>query len=684
MGSVFVARDVDLHREVAIKELLPHLSRDPDFAARFRAEAENLARLSHPNITTLYSLGHEGESEYMVMELIRGHTLKEVMGRLHTLGQRESLAVIAQAASALAYAHRMGVIHRDIKPSNIMVTTDGLLKIMDFGISRVRGSQRQTRDGGIVGTLLYISPEQLRSAEGDERSDMYSLAVTLYEMLTGEAPFRADNEYELMRMHLETPAAPISTLLPAIDPQIDAALARALAKNPDDRFENVEDFARALGVAAAVQGDAVNILRQCHDRAFDAEATIVFHPPAGISGMRAAPSVARTVAGNPLTDGITATRVTSPHYADPPQPIAPTRHLPARHLPARHLPASHAGAAYSPTQSRRGRARVAIGLTLILALIGLGVGYLFLPETLREMVMGPWSTPTAKSDAVSTQAPTPVPMTPTSQQAADMPVIPQAPEPLRPMAQRPVDVAPPAPQGAQEPPSAPVLPPAPAPEPTAASPPAIVSPPIVAAPMVPSSPEPPRLPPAPAVAAPLVAPLPVIPPVAQRAPESVLAAQPNVAQPAPAPQTAVVQQATPPVPDLVPQASTQQALLRPPIVVSPPDAPRVAPPQVSAPTEAPAIEGVVSAAAGTHAIMIGGRFVTLFGIEPNSPSQAQFDQDRLVVEKLMRGMTAACFQRPQNRFKCTGRNGEDLAMLALKAGVVRPSQNAPPEYRGSR
>ena len=312
MGSVYAALDTELNREVAIKELLPHLSRDREFSARFRAEAANHARLNHPNITTLYSLGHDGESEFMVMELVRGYTLRDAMKRQRQMGLRESLAVVAQAAAGLAYAHRMGVIHRDIKPSNIMITHEGVLKIMDFGISRARGSQRQTRDGGIVGTLLYISPEQLRSGEGDERSDIYSLAITLYEMLTGHPPFKADSEYELMRLHLEAIPDPLAVHLPRIDPQLDAAVLRALAKNPEDRFATIDAFSRATG-AAVLQNEAADILRLWLNAAFDPEVTIIDRSPpitrgsasrltaasAAPSGAREAPSIAFSPAPAP-------------------------------------------------------------------------------------------------------------------------------------------------------------------------------------------------------------------------------------------------------------------------------------------------------------------------------------------------------------------------------------------------
>ncbi len=197
VGYVYAALDRELGRAVALKALRPEFSSDPNFVERFRGEAANLARLNHPNITTLYSL-HRGtapdrDDMVMVMELVHGQTLKNVLACSQRLGVEACLAVIAQAVAGLSYAHRLGVIHRDIKPSNLMLNEAGLLKITDFGIARVQGSERLTRDGSIVGTLAYIAPEQIKGSEGDERSDIYSLACVLYELLTGSPPFRGDN-----------------------------------------------------------------------------------------------------------------------------------------------------------------------------------------------------------------------------------------------------------------------------------------------------------------------------------------------------------------------------------------------------------------------------------------------------------------------------------------------------------
>src|SRR5947199_8060237 len=165
------------------------MSRDRNLIERFYVEAKSLANLNHSNIATLYALQLDGQEACMVMELINGCTLNDLLARMHRLSLRESLAVIAQAVAGLRYAHRRGVIHRDIKPSNLMITDEGVLKIMDFGIARVRGSQQMTRTGDFQGTLASASPEQIRGEHVDERSDIYSLAIVLYKILAGGVPF---------------------------------------------------------------------------------------------------------------------------------------------------------------------------------------------------------------------------------------------------------------------------------------------------------------------------------------------------------------------------------------------------------------------------------------------------------------------------------------------------------------
>jgi len=259
IGQVHAAFDTILQREVAIKSLRAELLSDASFVDRFRGEATSLARLNHPNITTLYSLLPDDGKMFLIMECVRGETLEDLLKkRGGKLGVRESLAIIAQVADGLSYAHSMGVIHRDIKPTNIMITPNGNVKIMDFGIARVRGSQRLTRDGSIVGTLAYMAPEQLRGQEAEERSDLYSTAIMFYEMISGAVPFAAPTDYDLMQAHVKEPPPRLVSRLPGIDTRIDSAVMQALAKKPEQRFESVRKFSDALG-ATALRPDASQI-----------------------------------------------------------------------------------------------------------------------------------------------------------------------------------------------------------------------------------------------------------------------------------------------------------------------------------------------------------------------------------------------------------------------------------------
>jgi eukaryotic-like serine/threonine-protein kinase len=283
IGQVHAAFDTILQREVAMKSLRPELLNDANFVERFRAEATSLARLNHPNITTLYSLFPDGRNLYMVMELVRGTTLDTILEKRKTaLDVRECLAIIAQAADGLDYAHSMGVIHRDIKPSNLIISENGTLKIMDFGIARVRGSQRLTRSGSIVGTLAYMAPEQLRGEEGDDSCDLYSLAIVLYEMLSGSPPFNAASEYDLMQAQINQKPERLTPKVPSLDPKIENALLKALSKKPDQRFPSTRAFSDALG-ASTLRMDAPKILHNDTRLIQAADIPALSPPAAGVS-----------------------------------------------------------------------------------------------------------------------------------------------------------------------------------------------------------------------------------------------------------------------------------------------------------------------------------------------------------------------------------------------------------------
>lgn len=260
-GQVHSAVDPELGRDIAIKSLHRGQGTDAATVSRFRAEAKSLARIVHSNITTLIDFMAVDDHLYMIMELVRGRTLDSVLQkRGNGIGITESLAIVAQAADGLSYAHEMGVIHRDIKPSNLMITDNGRVKIMDFGIARVRGSDRLTRVGSAVGTPLYMSPEQCMGSDGDERSDIYSLAIVLYELLSGAPPFQGDTDHRLTEAHIRTPPPPLVPRVPGVSAKIESAIMKALSKKPEQRFNSMQEFSEALG-ANVLLASATSVIR---------------------------------------------------------------------------------------------------------------------------------------------------------------------------------------------------------------------------------------------------------------------------------------------------------------------------------------------------------------------------------------------------------------------------------------
>jgi len=246
MGAVFKGIDLMLEREVAIKMLRPELASQPQVVERFRSEAVTLAKLNHPNIATLFSFLRQGEDFFMVMEFVRGETLDSLIRRSGAMPCNRAIALFCQALEGIDHAHRMGIIHRDIKPANMMLTETGTLKVMDFGIARVLGTSRMTKQGNIVGTIEYMSPEQVRGLETDARSDIYSLGILLYEMLTGRVPFSSDSEYDLMRMQIENAPEPPRVFSAQIPQSVEQAIMRALAKRAEARFQGSAEFRDAL------------------------------------------------------------------------------------------------------------------------------------------------------------------------------------------------------------------------------------------------------------------------------------------------------------------------------------------------------------------------------------------------------------------------------------------------------
>src|SRR3954463_1694562 len=267
MANVYLAEDGELGRRVAIKILNDRHSHDDQFVERFRREAKNAAGLSHPNIVSIYDRGEFDGSYYIAMEYLEGRTLKELIVRNGPTPVPIAIDYARQVLSAIAFAHRNGVVHRDIKPHNIVVGRDGRLKVTDFGIAR-SGASQMTEAGSIVGTAQSLSPEQARGAPVDPRSDIYSLGVVLYEMLTGKVPFTGDAPVEIAMKHLSSIPEPPSKLRPDVPHELDAGVMRALAKDPEERFDSAEEMdadlarvGRGLAVSRRTEDAATQVMR---------------------------------------------------------------------------------------------------------------------------------------------------------------------------------------------------------------------------------------------------------------------------------------------------------------------------------------------------------------------------------------------------------------------------------------
>src|SRR5580704_3710021 len=223
MGTVYKALDTSLDRMVAVKVLSSDLTGNPELVQRFRAEAKAQANLNHTNLATLYAFVIEGDRACMVMELVDGETIEQMIQRRGPLPAEDALPLFKQAMLGIGYAHRAGIVHRDIKPSNLMVNRQGIVKVMDFGIAKMMGVRGMTKTGTQMGTGWYMSPEQVLNKSVDIRSDIYSLGVTLYQMLSANVPFDEDSEFAIMNAHIQTPPPPPTRYYPYIPKGIENA-----------------------------------------------------------------------------------------------------------------------------------------------------------------------------------------------------------------------------------------------------------------------------------------------------------------------------------------------------------------------------------------------------------------------------------------------------------------------------
>ncbi|MBI5658456.1 MAG: serine/threonine protein kinase [Nitrosomonadales bacterium] len=292
MGTVYKAKDPLIDRIVAIKTINLDLADDEkeEYEGRFYQEAKAAGRLSHPNIVTVFDVGKSGDIAYIAMEFLQGRELRDILNDGKRIPVEQALDIVVQVAQGLAYAHEHNIVHRDVKPSNIMVVRDGHVKITDFGIARMESASVRTQTGMVLGSPKYMSPEQVMGKQIDRRSDIFSLGVMLYEVLAGQVPFAGENINAIMYQILNTVPPPPGALNPEVPGMLNFIVAKALAKEVADRYQNAKEFA--------------NDLRACRDKMPRTETAR--QPDAKLPG--AIPATARAVAGEeepaPVTTGL--------------------------------------------------------------------------------------------------------------------------------------------------------------------------------------------------------------------------------------------------------------------------------------------------------------------------------------------------------------------------------------------
>jgi eukaryotic-like serine/threonine-protein kinase len=274
MSSVFRAHDLQLERDVAVKILHQHYAEDPEYLERFRREARLVARLSHPNIVTVIDRGDDDGRQYIVFEHVEGENLKELVVRSGRLPVRQALELALAVADGLAFAHDHGLVHRDVKPQNVLLNNEGEVKVTDFGIARsLHVEHGVTQTGTVLGTGEYLAPEQASGKPVSPATDVYSLGVVLWELLAGDVPFTGDNFVAVALRHVNEPPPHLRERRPDVSPRLDAAVERALAKDPARRFPSMKAFAQELRACLAEPEGAVPPPVQ------DAELTLVTPPP---------------------------------------------------------------------------------------------------------------------------------------------------------------------------------------------------------------------------------------------------------------------------------------------------------------------------------------------------------------------------------------------------------------------
>jgi hypothetical protein len=335
MSTVFRATDPNLRRPVAIKLIHTHLSSNEEFVRRFEEEAAAVAQLNHPNIIKVFDFNNDNDLYYMVLEYVPGETLKDRLKRLNKsnrrMGLEEVVDIAASICDAVDYAHKRSMIHRDIKPANVMLSTQGRAVLMDFGVAKILGGQQHTATGAVIGTAAYMSPEQARGERPDERSDIYSLGVMLFEMLSGRPPFEADSAMTTMMMHVSDPVPDLDEIAPGTPVALKRICEKALEKNRENRYQTAAQMAAALRNALTQQEEAAPAMTfiEAEPAAPDStfieepmqpESTYVEQAPAP-----APPPPTPPVAGSTATATRKAAETRERAAATPAQPSAPAK-----------------------------------------------------------------------------------------------------------------------------------------------------------------------------------------------------------------------------------------------------------------------------------------------------------------------------------------------------------------------
>jgi serine/threonine-protein kinase len=426
MGRVYKVRNIISNREEAMKVLLPDFASDPDLAARFMSEIRTLAGLEHPNIAQLRTAFQFQNEFVMVMEYVEGSTL-EKLATESKIPLDQVLDYATQALAALSYAHSRGVTHRDIKPANIMVTPHGVVKLMDFGIAKSTNDMQLTRPGTTIGSVYYISPEQVRGDTVDARSDIYSFGVTLYEVLTGQKPFQADTSYSVLYAQLNTAPTPPLQVNPSLPPALSGIVMHAMQKDPAARFQSADEFREAL---KALMGK------------HQAAPAPVQAVPAPVQAVQAPVQAAQQT---PQPAFLSATQV-----SQPPQPAVQQGWQPVpSQQPKAAAPIAAASPAPAPQASKSHRG-LWIGLGALTAVLALAVALAVMPRLFRTH-----ANQEAASPANNAQTPAITPNTSApAQPSAPAPDAASQPSPATPAPSEPVPATASAPSKGSAPASA--------------------------------------------------------------------------------------------------------------------------------------------------------------------------------------------------------------------------------------